>query len=128
MRPDDRKYAESHEWIRPSEEPASVGISDHAQSELTDVVHVELPEVGNAVEAGDPVAVIDSVKAASDIFAPVGGEITEVNSALEDQPELVNTDPYGDGWIVRMTPAGDIDEGELLTPDAYQQLLDELDD
>ncbi len=100
--PDQLKYAESHEWTELDGEMAKVGISDHAQAELTDVVYVELPEVGNLVEAGDPVAVVESVKAASDIYAPVGGEIIEVNDAVQDDPALVNTDPYGAGWLFKI--------------------------
>ncbi|MFK5923075.1 MAG: glycine cleavage system protein GcvH [Verrucomicrobiota bacterium] len=100
--PDQLKYAESHEWTELDGEVAKIGVSDHAQAELTDVVYVELPEVGNLVEAGDPVAVVESVKAASDIYAPVGGEIIEVNDAVQDDPALVNTDPYGAGWLFKI--------------------------
>ena len=116
---EDLKYAESHEWIDPGTDPATVGISDHAQAELTDVVHVELPEVGAEVEQGDPVAVVDSVKAASDIFSPASGEVVEVNTALEDQPELINTDPYGDGWIFKIKISDDSELESLLNASAY---------
>ncbi|MEY4570273.1 MAG: glycine cleavage system protein GcvH [Verrucomicrobiota bacterium] len=100
--PSDLRYANSHEWIRLEGEIATVGISDHAQEELTDVVFVELPAVGRAVDAGDPTAVVESVKAASDIYAPVNGEIVEVNPDVEADPSLVNTDPYGKGWIFKL--------------------------
>jgi glycine cleavage system H protein len=100
--PSDLRYANSHEWIRLEGEIATVGISDHAQEELTDVVFVELPAVGRAVDEGDPTAVVESVKAASDIYAPVSGEIVEVNPDVEADPSLVNTDPYGKGWIFKL--------------------------
>lgn len=95
--PDELKYAESHEWINPA--TGRVGITDHAQAELSDVVYVELPKVGTKVSAGQAVAVVESVKAASDIYSPVSGTITEVNSALEGDPALINSDPFGEGWI-----------------------------
>ena len=97
--PDDLKYAESHEWTRLEGNQARVGITDHAQSELSDVVYVELPKVGTKVEAGGAIAVVESVKAASDIYAPVSGTVVEVNTALEADPALVNSDPFGNGWI-----------------------------
>jgi len=100
--PSDLRYAASHEWVRLDGEIATVGISDHAQEELTDVVFVELPAVGRAVDAGDPTAVVESVKAASDIYAPLGGEIIQVNPDVEADPSLVNTDPYGKGWIFKI--------------------------
>src|SRR5881275_1203356 len=97
--PDDLRYAESHEWVRVEGENARVGISDHAQAELTDVVFVELPQVGRQVNAREATAVVESVKAASDIYAPVKGTIVEVNKALETDPGLLNREPYGQGWI-----------------------------
>ena len=100
--PDNLRYRESHEWIDATQEPAPVGITDHAQAELTDVVFVELPKVGAQVRAGDQVAVIESVKAASDIYAPVSGEIVEINEALTNEPGLINTDPYLKGWIFKI--------------------------
>jgi glycine cleavage system H protein len=100
--PEDLKYTKSHEWVRVSGDNAAVGISDHAQAELTDVVFVELPEVGRAVKAGDAVAVVESVKTASDIYSPVSGEIVEVNPVLSDNPALVNSEPYGNGWFYRI--------------------------
>jgi len=100
--PTDLRYCPSHEWIRLEGDVATVGISDHAQEELTDVVFVELPAVGRTVDPGDPTAVVESVKAASDIYAPVGGEIIEANPEVEADPSLVNTDPYGKGWIFKL--------------------------
>ena len=101
--PGDLKYSRDHEWVRDDGDGlVTVGITDHAQEALGDMVYVEIPEVGAAVAAGDACAVAESVKAASDIFSPLGGEVTEVNTALADSPEAVNTEPYGDGWIFRM--------------------------
>ena len=97
--PDDLLYTESHEWVRREGDKIRVGITDHAQAELTDVVYVELPKMGAAYEAGGTIAVVESVKAASDIYAPVKGTVLEVNKALESNPALINTDPYGEGWI-----------------------------
>jgi glycine cleavage system H protein len=97
--PDDLSYAESHEWVRVEGENARVGITDHAQAELTDVVYVELPKVGTKATAKGQIAVVESVKAASDIYAPVSGTVVEANEALEGNPALINTDPFGEGWI-----------------------------
>jgi len=97
--PDDLLYTESHEWVRCEDDKIRVGITDHAQAELTDVVYVELPKVGAPYEAKSAIAVVESVKAASDIYAPVKGTVLEVNKALESNPALINTDPYGEGWI-----------------------------
>src|SRR5215210_685761 len=101
--PDDLQYAETHEWLRMEGETATVGITDHAQAELTDIVYVELPKVGVLATARQPIAVVESVKAASDIYSPIGGTVTEVNTALESDPGLVNTDPYGEGWIYKLS-------------------------
>ena len=100
--PQDLKYAESHEWLRVEGENGTVGISDHAQEELTDIVYVELPAVGAQAEAGKTIAVVESVKAASDIYSPVSGTVIEVNPALAGNPALVNTDPYGAGWLFKL--------------------------
>ncbi len=121
--PDNVRYAPSHEWVQSGSDPAAVGISDHAQAELTDVVHVELPAVGTSVKAGDPVAVIDSVKAASDLYSPASGEIVEVNSALEDHPELVNSDPYGEGWIFKIKLADPSELDSLMDASAYEDSI-----
>jgi len=120
------KYASSHEWARLEDDgTVTVGITDHAQEALGDVVFVELPEVGVFLAAGDNAGVVESVKAASDIYAPVGGEVIEINGRLEDEPEMVNADPYNDGWFYKIQPA-DIDELEaLLSAGDYQQLCDD---
>ena len=118
--PTDLRFATSHEWVRLEGDIATVGISDHAQEELTDVVFVELPAVGRSVDVGDPTAVVESVKAASDIYAPVGGEIVEVNPEVEADPSLVNTDPYGKGWIFKLKVTNTADVAKLLDAAAYE--------
>ncbi len=118
--PPDLRFAASHEWIRLEGEIATVGISDHAQEELTDVVFVELPAMGRSVDAGDPTAVVESVKAASDIYAPVGGEIVEVNPDVEADPSLVNTDPYGRGWIFKLRVKDTAHVSKLMDAAAYR--------
>ena len=107
--PGDLRYARSHEWLRVENGAGTVGITDHAQHELTDVVYVELPDVGRQLVAGEACAVVESVKSAADMYAPVAGEVTEVNAALADNPALVNNDPYGEGWFFRMKLAGEAD-------------------
>lgn len=123
--PDDLKYAESHEWIHPGGASSRVGITDHAQAELTDVVYVELPKVGAKIRAGQPVAVVESVKAASDIYSPVTGTITEVNTALENDPALVNTDPFGEGWIFAISLEDSTELENLKDPASYRALIAE---
>ena len=120
--PSELKYASSHEWARLEEDgTVTVGITDHAQEALGDVVFVEMPEVGSTLGAGDEAGVVESVKAASDIYAPVGGEVIAINGELEDEPETVNSDPYNDGWFFKLQP-GDVSELDaLLTADDYQQ-------
>ncbi len=126
--PGDLKFTSEHEWLRQEEDgTVTIGITDHAQAALGDLVYVELPEVGQEVQSGGEMAVVESVKAASDVYAPISGEIVAVNEALADDPEKINADPYEDGWIVRMRPSGD-DEDETLTPDEYQELLDNLEE
>ena len=118
--PNNLKYAKSHEWVRVDGQIAIVGITDHAQEELTDVVYVEVPEVGARVEAGKQCAVVESVKAASDIYAPVSGDVATVNEELANAPELLNQDPYGKGWVAvieAVDPA--TDHQRLLVPRAY---------
>lgn len=123
--PGDLEYTKDHEWLRREQDGSvTIGITDHAQSSLGDLVYVELPEVGQELNEGEEMAVVESVKAASDVYAPVAGEVTAVNEELADDPEKINSDPYGDGWIVRVQPTTD---GETMNPDEYQQLLDELD-
>jgi glycine cleavage system H protein len=117
--PTDLVYARSHEWLRAEGENGTVGISDHAQAELTDIVYVELPEIGKGVSAGDQVCVVESVKAASDIYSPVSGTVMAVNDALRNNPSLVNTDPYGEGWIFQLKLAAPAEAGDLLTAEQY---------
>ena len=125
--PGDLKYTKEHEWLRQEEDGSvTIGITDHAQSALGDLVYVELPEVGQDVENGGEMAVVESVKAASDVYAPISGTVVEINEGLADDPEKINADPYGDGWIVRLQPSGDAED--TMNPDAYQAFIDELDD
>ena len=127
--PGELQYTKDHEWLRREDDGSvTVGISDHAQSALGDLVYVELPEVGQDLDVEGEMAVVESVKAASDVYAPISGAVLAVNEALADDPEKINSDPYGDGWIVRLQPAGDIDESTLLSPADYQALLDNLED
>ncbi len=127
--PGDLLYTEEHEWLRREDDGSvTIGITDHAQSALGDLVYVELPEVGQDVDVAGEMAVVESVKAASDVYAPISGNILAVNEALGDDPEKINSDPYEDGWIVRLQPADSIDEDALMTPDAYQQFIDENED
>ena len=122
----DLHYRESHEWVRDEGDgTVTVGISDHAQDQLGDMVYVELPETGNSFDQGEACAVVESVKAASDAYAPVSGEVIAVNDALEDEPELVNTDPYGDGWMYKMKVADASQLGGLLKADAYEALQED---
>jgi glycine cleavage system H protein len=108
--PEHLQYTETHEWLRLDGETATAGITDHAQAELTDIVYVELPKIGAALTAGGPAAVVESVKAASDIYAPISGTVIEVNTALESDPGLVNRDPYGEGWLFKLK----IEAGEQI--------------
>ncbi len=117
--PSDLKYAKSHEWARAAGGEATIGITDHAQHELTDVVFVELPEPGKTFKAGEACAVVESVKTASDIYTPVSGEITAVNKAVTDNPALVNSDPYGGGWLFKVKLAAPAELNGLLSPDQY---------
>ena len=127
--PGDLLYTTDHEWLRrEGDGSVTVGITEHAATALGDLVYVELPEIGQDVDAGGEMAVVESVKAASDVYAPVAGSVVAVNDELSDDPEKINADPYGDGWIVRMELSDGLDESEMMSPDAYQQLLDELDD
>lgn len=127
--PPDLSYSESHEWVRQEEDGSvTIGITDHAQAQLGDLVFVELPESGTALTVGQELGVVESVKAASDVYSPVAGEVVEANEALAEAPETVNSDPYGDGWLVRVRP--DEDEGltDLLDADAYSELVSKDED
>jgi len=118
--PPDLKYTKSHEWVRVAGNTATVGLSDHAQQELTDVVFVELPDVGRKINAGDACAVVESVKTASDIYSPLSGEILETNRAVVDDPALVNRDPYDAGWFFKIKLADPAELNGLLPPEKYQ--------
>ena len=124
--PSDLKFLDSHEWIKENENTVIVGISDHAQSELGEVVFVELPAVGDEFVSGDEAAVVESVKAASEVYTPISGEVIEVNDALEENPELVNTSPYEEGWFFKLEVSdenlGSIDS--LMTAEEYSSMLD----
>ena len=127
--PGDLQYTKEHEWLRREDDGSvTVGITDHAQSALGDLVYVELPEAGQDLEIDGEMAVVESVKAASDVYAPISGSVLAVNEELADDPEKINSDPYGDGWIVKIQPVGNIDESTMMSPDDYQTLIDELDD
>ena len=119
--PTNLKYASSHEWVNVEGDTAIIGISDHAQDELTELVFIELPEIGRELTAGDPCAVVESVKTASDIYAPLSGKIIDTNDALDTEPGTVNDDPYGDGWFfkIRLTNPKELDD--LLSPDDYAE-------
>ncbi len=124
--PSELKYASSHEWVRNEGNGiVTVGITEHAQDLLGDMVFVELPDVGDEVSTGDDVAVAESVKAASDIYAPVSGEIVEVNEDLEDSPELVNSDAFGDGWLFKIKLDDEVELANLLDADGYANSIDE---
>jgi len=124
--PNELLYTSSHEWVRQEADGSyTIGITEHAQELLGDMVFVELPEVGDSLDAGDDCAVAESVKAASDIYAPLSGEVIAVNEALEDSPELVNSDAYGDGWFFRIKPSDESELDNLLDAEAYQAVIDE---
>lgn len=122
--PSELKYVASHEWLQKGDDGIiTVGITDHAQNALGDVVFVELPEVGTVVEADQEIAVVESVKAASDVYAPIGGEIVEINDELVDSPELANEDPYGKAWFFKIKPANPADYDGLMSADEYEESL-----
>lgn len=119
------KYQESHEWARQEGDLIVCGITDHAQDSLSDVVYVELPEVGSSFERGQIFGVVESVKAASDLYIPMSGEIVEINSALVDTPELVNSDPFGDGWMIKIKPSNPGEWDSLLSGEDYEKIAAE---
>jgi glycine cleavage system H protein len=121
MTPEDSKYAKSHEYVHMEGQVGTVGITDYAQKELGDVVFVELPQVGTQLEAGDELGSIESVKAVSELFAPVSGEVVEINEALAEKPELVNTDPYGDGWMIRVRVSDATELDDLMNAEEYEE-------
>ena len=121
--PSDLKFSRSHEWVRVADALAVVGITDHAQHELTDVVFVELPEVGRRVKAGEACAVVESVKTASDIYSPVSGEITEANKSVVENPARINTEPYDGGWLFKVRLSNPDELASLLTPQQYSQQI-----
>ncbi|MFN2167043.1 MAG: glycine cleavage system protein GcvH [Anaerolineae bacterium] len=126
--PSELRYAKSHEWARLEEDGSvTVGITDHAQHALGDVVFVELPELGSTLSAGDEAGVVESVKAASDIYAPVSGGVIAINEQLEDEPETVNSDPYNDGWFFKLAPADTTELEDLLSADDYSEACEEDD-
>jgi len=123
--PSDLRYTEEHEWVRVEGDEVSIGITDFAQNALTEVVWVELPEVGSVVEVMESFASVESVKSVSEIYAPVAGTVTEVNESLEDAPERINEDPYGDGWICKIKTGEGVDLSGLLDSDSYSALIGE---
>lgn len=121
----DVRYLETHEWARKEGDEIVVGITDYAQSTLSDIVYVELPEAGDTLSKGDQFGVVESVKAAADVYLPMSGKVVAVNAALEDTPELVNQDAFGEGWMLRLSPANPGEWNELLNADAYQKVVEE---
>ena len=121
--PEELQYTKSHEWVRTEGDTVTIGITDHAQEELGDIVYVELPEKGATIGAGEPFGTVESVKAVSDLYTPVGGELVEVNTTLDNSPEKINEDPYGEGWIVKLRVSDE--SSGLLSASDYEQLLEE---
>ena len=126
--PSELRYAKSHEWVRIEEDGSLVvGISDHAQDQLGDVVYVELPEIGQVLSVGDEAGVVESVKAASDVYSPVSGEVIETNPLLEDDPEMINTQPYEDGWFYKLQPSDSVELDDLMNSDSYCEFINSED-
>ncbi|HEY3123073.1 MAG TPA: glycine cleavage system protein GcvH [Thermoanaerobaculia bacterium] len=125
MNPEDRRYTASHEWVRIDGETGTVGITDHAQKELGEIVYLELPEVGHVFNAEEEFGTVESVKAVSELFTPVSGEVVEVNKAAVGEPGIVNDDPYGDGWLIRVKLSTDEEAGKLMTAERYAEYLRE---
>ena len=126
--PTELRYAKSHEWVRIEEDGSLVvGISDHTQDQLGDVVYVELPEIGQVLSVGDEAGVVESVKAASDVYSPVSGEVIEINPLLEDDPEMINTQPYEDGWFYKLQPSDSVELDDLMNSDSYCEFINSED-
>ncbi|MDP8259031.1 MAG: glycine cleavage system protein GcvH [Candidatus Aadella gelida] len=125
MVPEDLKYTKEHEWVKVEGTKATIGITDHAQSELGDITFIELPEIGSEINVSDSIATVESVKAASDIYAPLAGKVTEVNEALESSPEVVNQSPYDEGWILKVEVSGDSGKENLMDQAAYETYIKE---
>lgn len=124
MTPEDNRYAKSHEYVHVEGEIGTIGITDYAQKELGDVVFVELPQVGTQLEAADELGSIESVKAVSELFAPVSGEVVEINETLAEKPELINTDPYGDGWMIRVRLSDPSELDDLMNAEEYEEYIE----
>ena len=122
--PEELSYTKEHEWIQATDNEATIGITDFAQSQLGDIIFLELPEIGDKVIAGEPFGEIEAVKTVSDLFMPINGEVLEFNENLEDNPELINSDPYGDGWIIKISISDLTELDDLLTSESYQKLVD----
>jgi len=120
---EDLKYTENHEWIKVKGDIAQVGITDHAQEELTDIVFVELPEVGKEIKKGDELCIVESVKSVSEIYAPISGKVSKINDKLEDAPEVINKSPYDDGWLVEIKIADESEKNSLLDADTYKKSI-----
>jgi glycine cleavage system H protein len=125
VRPEDLHYTQSHEWVRINGEIGTIGITDHAQKELGEIVYLELPEVGHVYNAEEEFGTVESVKAVSELFIPVSGEIVEINKAAVSEPGIVNDDPYGDGWLIKVKLSTDEEVGKLMTADEYAKYLKE---
>ena len=124
--PGDLKFLSSHEWVRVEPDGSvTIGISDHAQDLLGDIVFVELPDIGQSIDAETDAAIVESVKAASDVYSPISGEVTEINSILEDQPEIINSSPYEDGWFYKMMPSDLSERDKLLSPEDYSEVCED---
>ena len=124
--PGDLKFLSSHEWVRVEPDGSvTIGISDHAQDLLGDIVFVELPDIGQSIDAETDAAIVESVKAASDVYSPISGEVTEINSILEDQPEIINSSPYEDGWFYKMMPSDLRETDNLLSPEDYSEVCED---
>ncbi len=121
--PDDLRYVEDHEWVRSQGEKVQIGISDYAQDQLGDIVFVELPEVGATISKGEEFGTVESVKAVSELYMPIGGEITAINTGLEESPELINNDPYGGGWMIEVNPSDSGEIEALMAKEAYFEML-----